>query len=189
MALTWIDNAIIGIMLVSVVISLLRGFVKEALSLVVWFLAFIVAARFSTTLSQLFANHIANESLRVGLSFTVLFVVTLIAGGFINFMVSELVIKTGLSGTNRLLGLIFGFIRGVVVVALLILLVQLTSIPSSDGWKNSVLVPKVEPVARWLQAFIPKSTRQYLNLKKLGEQQLSEKQQQLSAVINQQNKQ
>lgn len=174
MALTWIDNAIIAIVILSVVISLLRGFVKEALSLVVWLLAFIVAARFATPLSELFANHIANETLRVGLSFILLFVLTLIAGGFVNFMISELVVKTGLSGTNRLLGLIFGFIRGIVVVALLIMLAQLTSIPASDGWKNSMLIPKLEPVAIWLKAVVPSNTSQYLNLQKLGQQQLRE---------------
>ena len=56
MALTWIDNIIICIIIVSVIISLLRGFVKEALSLVVWLLAFIIAARFATPLSELFGH-------------------------------------------------------------------------------------------------------------------------------------
>ena len=113
--------------------------------------------------------------------------VTLIAGGFINFMISELVIKTGLSGTNRLLGFVFGFIRGMVVVALLMLLAQLTAIPSSNAWKTSLLIPKLEPVAMWLKAVIPTNTSQYLNLQKLGQRQLSEKQQALSAMIKHKN--
>jgi membrane protein required for colicin V production len=167
MTLTWIDNGIIALVVVSMIISLIRGFVKEALSLVVWLLAFIIGARFSAPLSQLFVGHIANPSVRLAVSFLILFVVTLILGGLVNFLISELVVKTGLSGTNRLLGFIFGFLRGIVVVALLILFAQLTAIPNSKAWKESMLIPKIEPVALWLKVFVPQDLGQYLSVEKI----------------------
>lgn len=169
---TWIDNVIVIIIVASMVISLIRGFVKEALSLVVWFLAFIIAARFAGGLGHLFEGHIANPSLRLGVSFLILFIITLILGGFVNFLLSELVVKTGLSGTNRLLGFIFGFLRGVVVVALLTLLAQLTTIPNTPAWQKAVLLPRLEPVAVWLKVFIPQDIGQYLHVNQLKKKML-----------------
>lgn len=186
MALTWLDNVFIAIIIVSIVVSFIRGFVKEALSLVVWFLAFVIAARFSTPLSDLFASHIDNISLRIGLSFLLLFVVTLIAGGFINFMLSELVIKTGLGGTNRLLGVVFGLLRGVIIVALLLLLAQLTSIPKSDAWQKSLLIPKIQPIAAWLKDFIPAKTSDYFKFYNSAQHSLSKQSDAVSAAITQQ---
>ncbi len=164
MAFTWLDNAIIAILVLSVIISLIRGFVKEAFSLLIWLSAFIVAARFATPLSDLFAQHLANNNVRLGLSFLVLFVATLIIGGLLNFLLCEIVVKTGLSGTNRLLGLVFGFLRGVILVALLIMLAQFSALPQSNAWKHSLLIPKISPVAQWLKVFVPENLDNYFKV-------------------------
>ena len=167
MTLTWVDYVLIVLVFASVIIGFIRGFIKEALSLVVWVVAFVVAARYSEVLSNLFANSIQNESLRLGISFVILLVVVLICGMLLNFLLGKLVSYTGLGGTNRLLGLVFGFLRGVVFVAGLILLAQLTSLPNNPAWLHSVLLPHFEPLSTWLKTLIPADIGQYFQFSDL----------------------
>ena len=161
MILTWIDYLLIVIILASIIIGLVRGFVKEALSLLIWIVAFVVAIHYSEKLSQLFANSIHNVSFRIGLSFIALLVGVLVSGMLLNFIIGKVVNGTGLSGTNRLLGLIFGFLRGVVLVAGLILLAQLTNLPTTKMWQDSILLPRFQPLTVWLKDLIPNDIGQY----------------------------
>jgi membrane protein required for colicin V production len=151
----WFDFTIVGLILVSVLISLVRGFVRESISLLTWLIAFGVAYKFCNPLGNLFLNYIKTPSIRVVIGFIILFVLILILGGVINFLISELVSKTGLSGTDRALGMIFGFGRGVVLVAILLLLGNMTSFSHEEWWKNSVLIPHFKGVANWLQQYMP----------------------------------
>jgi len=153
--MNWIDIIILGILLVSALISLVRGFVREALSLVVWVGAFWVAITYSPMLEAQFAEHINTPSLRLALSFFLLFLATLVAGGVVNFLIGQLVDRTGLSGTDRVLGMVFGAARGVAVVAALVLLAGLTPLPKDPWWQASTLLPHFQMLALWLRDFLP----------------------------------
>ena len=165
--INWADIIIIAIVLFSALISLFRGFVREALSLVSWVLAFWFALNFGHPLSDLLANYIKSPTLRMGAAFGGIFVVVLLACGIINFIISTLVDKTGLSGTDRLLGVVFGLIRGVLLVAALLLVARLTT-PMADEawWKSSALIQYFEPVEAWLQEFIPQDMVEHFKLSK-----------------------
>lgn len=170
--LNWIDVTIIGVILVSVLISLIRGFVREALSLVIWAAAAYLALTFSHDFSTFFIGHIVSPSIRLGVSFMILFVLTLIAGAVLSYILSLLVEKTGLSGSDRMLGVIFGFARGVLVVSVLVLVAKLTNVPQDPLWQNSKLVPKFEPIEVWLQNFMDEHVKDYLpmhNLRKINQ--------------------
>ena len=151
----WIDIAIIVIVLISVLISLLRGFVKEALSLTGWVLAFWVALTFSGGFSRFLKSAIEDPTFRLLTAFVVLFIVTLILSAVANFFASQLVQRTGLSGTDRFIGVLFGFLRGIVLVAALVLLASLTTIPKSDWWQDSLLLDQFQTLAIWLKSFLP----------------------------------
>lgn len=153
--MNWLDFTIIGICAVSVVISLARGLVKEALSLISWGLAFFIAFRFSKPLALLMRDMIHNEGFRLVAAFFILFAITLILGAILNYLISQLVQKTGLSGTDRVLGMVFGFARGALVVGLFIVAAGLTQIPEKAWWQKSVLIPEFKPVAMWLVEFMP----------------------------------
>ncbi|WP_417761626.1 CvpA family protein [Shewanella sp.] len=147
--MVWIDYAIIIIIGLSTLVSLIRGFAKEAMSLVVWFAAFFIASQFYQELAA-YITQINDEMLRNGVAVALLFVATLIVGAIVNYLIGQLVSKTGLTGTDRVLGLCFGAIRGALIVsALLFFMDAFTGAPKTDWWQASVLVPEFGTVIQW----------------------------------------
>lgn len=158
--MNWADWAILGVLLVSSLISIKRGFVKEALSLVTWVLAFIVAVLFGDRLAVLFSELIDTPSLRDVVAFFLLFAATLIVGAMVNYLIGELVRMTGLTGTDRLFGMLFGLARGLVVVmALLILLPSMVPVAEDPWWHESTLIPRFLAFEDWARALAAETTR------------------------------
>ena len=149
------DWIIVAILAASGLLSLWRGFVKEAISLVVWIAAFGIGITFSPQLSTLLAASVENDSLRLILAFILLFIGTLIVGGLINRILASLFKVTGLSGTDRLLGMVFGVFRGaIVILACLIIVPPLVAVNEELWWRESMLIPQFLMLEDWaLQAF------------------------------------
>ncbi len=156
--MNWFDFTILGIIAFSAVISVVRGFVKEAISLVVWLTAFFIASQFYPNLAQ-FLTQIDDNMLRNGVAITILFIGTLIAGALINYVVSQLVKATGLSGTDRVLGAVFGALRGVLVVSAALFFLD-TFTPASDSmwWAKSLLVPEFKFIIEWFFEYLKESS-------------------------------
>ncbi len=153
---SWLDYVLIGIILLSGFISLIRGFVREAFSLVTWIAAFWIAISFNEALAEYLQNSIAQTEIRVAASFGILFVATLLIGGIINFILGSLMQHAGLSGTDRMLGVLFGLGRGILLAALLLLLASFTPLPQQVWWKQSQLLPYFEPLEQWMAQFLPR---------------------------------
>jgi len=150
-----LDIAIIGVVALSAVISLVRGFVREAFSLAVWVLAFWVSWSFFRDLEVPLRAWIDSPTARLGIAFAVLMIATLTVGGLVNYLIIQLVERTGLSGTDRLIGMVFGTARGVLLVAVLVLLAGLTPLPSETWWFESSLIGYFEELALWLRDLLP----------------------------------
>ncbi|AIW13485.1 CvpA family protein [Vibrio tubiashii] len=151
-----LDIVILGVIGLSALISLVRGFAKEALSLVIWFGAFFIASQYYAKLAVYFTN-IQDDMFRNGAAIAALFIATLIVGALVNYVIAQLVQKTGLSGTDRVLGVVFGGLRGVLIVSAgLFFMDAFTSFPDSQWWKGSQLVPEfsrvIAPFFEHLQA-------------------------------------
>ncbi|MES9940992.1 MAG: CvpA family protein [Candidatus Thiodiazotropha sp. 6PLUC2] len=151
----WIDILIIAIIALSAVISLIRGFMQEALSLATWIAAFTLAWLFFRTLSVELIPWIDVPSIRLGVSFGLILIGVLIIGAVINHFMKVLVDTTGLSGTDRLIGIFFGVARGAVIVAILVLLAGLTPFPNDPWWHESRLIPYFQEMALWLKSYLP----------------------------------
>jgi membrane protein required for colicin V production len=150
--LTELDWVIIAVVALSSLVSLFRGFVKEALSLVAWIAAFAVALVFSGHLSVLVEGAIEHPGFRYLVAFGVLFLVSLVLGALLSRLVSSIVKQSVLSGLDRLLGVVFGFARGVVILlVLLVFVVPLLQVEQYSWWTNSVLVPELRMLEGWFR--------------------------------------
>jgi membrane protein required for colicin V production len=151
--MNWADWAIVSILVLSALISIKRGFVKEALSLATWVAAVIVAIVFGERLAVLLVDHIATPSVRELVAFAVLFIATLLVGAMVNYLLGALVRVTGLSGTDRLLGMLFGLARGfVIVMALLIFLPGIIPVNKDLWWQESLLIPDFMAFETWARS-------------------------------------
>ncbi|TLU64216.1 bacteriocin production protein [Thalassotalea litorea] len=156
--MVWVDYLILTLIGISMLISLVRGFVKEAVSLAIWVCAFFVASTFYQQLAGYLVN-IQDDVLRNAAAIGILFVATLILGAMINYIIGQLVDKTGLTGTDRVLGLVFGALRGVLVAsAALFFLDVFTPAPSSQWWQDSMLIPEFRVVIEWFFAYVESSS-------------------------------
>ena len=161
--MNWVDYLIIGIILISSGISIVRGFIKEVLSLISWIVAIWVAFMFFANFASLLTPYIDTATLRLFIAFFVLFVVTLILGALVNHLISQLVEKTGLSGTDRALGVIFGILRGAAIVTILVLAAGVTPMPSDSWWQNSLLLQHFEDLAICVKQFLPTDVAEHVN--------------------------
>lgn len=153
--MTMVDWILLAIVLISTAIALVRGFIKEVISLITWIAAFGIALAFSQAAAVLVPEAVDIPSARVAIAFVALFVVVLILGGIVNWAISRLVETTGLSGTDRSIGMVFGLLRGVLIVAGLLLLGGFTALPTEQWWQASTLIPYFQVVSEWLLAILP----------------------------------
>jgi len=161
--LTWPDYAILGTIAISILVGALRGFLKEVFSLVVWAAAFIIAYQYGGNVAALMEDHISLPSARTAMGFTGLFIVVLLIGGLLNYLLGRLVESTGLSGTDRLLGGVFGAARGLALVVAVLLVAGFTPIPADPWWKDSQLVQRLMPFVEWSSGFLPENVSEHLD--------------------------
>jgi membrane protein required for colicin V production len=158
----WPDYAILAVISISVLVGALRGFVKEVFSLLVWAAAFFVAYYYGGDVAALMENAVTLPSARTAMGFTGLFVAVLLVGGLLNYLLGRLVAGTGLSGTDRLLGGLFGAARGLLLVVAILLVAGLTPIPADPWWKESPTIARLMPLVDWAASYLPESIAQHL---------------------------
>ena len=147
--MNWADWVVIALISISGLLSLKRGFVKEALSLLTWVAAFIIARLFADQLSAVLAGYIDTPSARVVAAFILLFVVVLFAGALINNLIGMLIKATGLSSTDRVLGMAFGIARGCILVVVAVALLAMTPVTQDRWWAESSLIPHFRMMEGW----------------------------------------
>lgn len=147
--MNWADWVILAILAISALFSLRRGFVKEALSLVTWVSAFVVARLFSEALALVLETYIATPSIRMAVAFGSLFILMLIAGAIVANLFEMLINATGLSATDRILGMGFGIARGGLVVVVLVALAAQTPAVKDMWWEQSQLIPHFVLMEAW----------------------------------------
>jgi membrane protein required for colicin V production len=143
------DWCVIAVISLSTLMSLRRGFVKEALSLATWIAAFIIARTFNQNLQTLLTDSVQNPLFRMAAAFGILFICTLLLGAVISFLVGSLVKMTGLSTTDRLLGMFFGLARGLILTIVAVAIIRITPFAQSDWWKQSVTIEKLQVIEKW----------------------------------------
>ena len=157
-----VDYLLLAAFAASIAIGFFRGFFREALSLVNWGLALWLAWRFSGVLDPLLAS-VSSPALKLWVGRIVLFIGALLAGALLSRLVVMLIHKTGLSGTDRALGMLFGAGRGVLVVGVLVIAFQVLEMDREPWWQDSVIVPRTADLTAALRDHME------IGLDKLGE--------------------
>lgn len=149
----WVDVGIIGIIVVSTAISVFRGFFRETLSLLAWILAAWVGWRYAPYLALKLSGLISSPVVQKIAAGGLLFVATLMLAGWVNYLIIRVIRKTGLSGSDRMLGVFFGGARGVLIVALFIMLGQYLELSAESWWGESRLLIHFESVTGMVKDF------------------------------------
>lgn len=160
----WVDWVIVGIIGLSAAISLARGFVREALSIVIWIVALWAAFHFTAPFAQVFLGAIELASVRLAVAALILIISILVLGSMLSWVVGRLMQSTGLSGTDRLLGAVFGALRGLVTVTALVAVASWTPLCQDPWWRQSQLIPTVESLAIHARDFLPASLREIIGI-------------------------
>lgn len=150
-----LDYTLLVLVGLSALVGLLRGFVKETVSLLAWTAAFWLAMSYGTLVAERLTGVIHQAPLRVAAAFAALFVTVLLVGLVINHLLGSLLKKTGLQISDRLLGVIFGLARGVLVVGLVMVLVELTPLGESESWRDSTIVGLLQPMISHVHQLLP----------------------------------
>jgi membrane protein required for colicin V production len=168
--MTWVDYVFVGIVLISVLMGALRGFVREALSLATWVCAFAAALRYGPEFAERFRSTISSDPIRIAAGYAVPFFVILLAGALMIWVITWAVRGVGLAPVDRMLGSGFGLLRGGFIVVALVILAGMSAAGREPWWRESILVPQIQPVAKDVQALIPARWFTYLQAQQLPSQ-------------------
>ena len=151
----WIDYGILALIGISILMGIIRGFVREAMSLITWITAIILTVLYFQPLSEMFSSRISMVGFRYILAIAIIALSTLIIGGIISHLIARLIKFTGFGATDRFVGVLFGFARGAVVVAAGIMLVLPTPLVKDKLWQESMFIPRIQPLSVWMHSKIP----------------------------------
>ena len=160
--MNWVDWIILSILGISVLIGLFRGLISEMLGLVIWATAFWASWAFGPSVASWLAPYLAMPTARTIIGYVVVLMVVLIVGAIIRAIISRILWRTGLSGMDRMLGMVFGFARGALIVAFMVFLFSLTALVHESWWRQSNLVPQFQGLAGWLGARVPTNVNHYV---------------------------
>jgi membrane protein required for colicin V production len=153
--MTLFDVVVLVVLVASVIISAVRGLVREILSLIGWIAAFVVANTFAAWMAGLLPAMVIGGVLRLILGFAILFVGTLIVAALLASAIHHVIRAAGLVLADRGLGGVFGLLRGVLIVLTAVILAGLTSLPKQAFWRDSFFAPIAEQTVRSIKPLLP----------------------------------
>ena len=150
-----IDILIAVAVVISVIVGIIRGFVKEAISMAALLVAIWAALYFGPSVGEVSDSWISSQELKAWFGRVLVFAVILSIGGLLGWGISKLVRLSLLSGVDRLMGSVFGALRGIMLVALFVIGGQFAGFDNDDWWRKSLLIPYAEVVADWIEVMAP----------------------------------
>lgn len=160
--MTLLDYAVLAIIGFSILLSVIRGLVREVVALAAWAIAFVVAYLFGGQLAALMPVEIPGEELRWLAGFATLFFLVLLVMSLVAIALSQLVKSAGLSVEDRVLGAVFGLARGLVLVMMLVLIAGATPLPQQPVWREAMLRPLLERIALGIKGWLPPALGQHI---------------------------
>lgn len=160
--MTEFDYVVLGIIGISVLLSLMRGFVREFLGLASWIIAAVAARTYAVDVASMLPASIPSQELRLVAAFAIVFLGILLVASLSAIMIAEVFKKAGLGWVDRGLGGLFGCARGVLIVCVLVLLGGLTSLPQDSRWRNAMFSAPFEAMVLSCKSWLPPEMTKHL---------------------------
>ena len=160
--MTGLDFVLLGVLGVSAVLGLIRGLLKEVLSLAAYAFAFLAAIWWGPRVSDWLISWITQSFLRMTLAYIGVFIAVLLLIGMVNMALSALIDKTGLTPADHGLGAVFGLARGVLFILILVTVAGFTPIPQEPWWKNAMFSKQVVGIVQQIKARLPEPVSGWL---------------------------
>jgi membrane protein required for colicin V production len=165
--MTGADVVILLVLLSSTLIGMLRGFVREASSLVFWVLAIWAAWKFGAMVEPHLGGLLAGPAIAPWVGRIVVLVLVLLVGWAVGMLLGYFTRGLGLGPLDRVIGLMFGIVRGIVLVGLLVIGAELLHLNHEEWWSRSVLIPYGETAGDWLRAMVGERGEPWAKLERL----------------------
>lgn len=153
--MTAFDLIAIAVVAISVGFGIWRGLVREVLSLLSWVAAFWMARLFAAVVAGWLPASWSHQGLRIAIGFIAVMVVSVLVFGLLSMLAVRLVKAAGLTGSDRTLGAVFGFLRGVLIVVILVLIGGMTSEPREPYWRKALFSKPLQTMALWAKPLLP----------------------------------
>jgi membrane protein required for colicin V production len=160
--MTSFDYVVLAIIGLSIILSVMRGFFREALAILGWIAAFVTAKTYANQILPMMPEDIPTESLRILAAFLVLFFATLLVATLLAIALSSVFKKMGLGWLNRLLGAFFGLTRGILIVCIVVFLAGLTELPNDARWRNAMFSAPLEALVISMLPWVPISIAKHV---------------------------
>lgn len=155
--MTGVDLIFAAIMLVSVLVGVLRGFVKEVLSILSWIVAIWLAINFCAPVGEWIAQYISipHQKFREWAGFAAIFIGTLFAFAFITYLVTKLLVRGPIKGLDRVLGVLTGAVRALAIIIVFLIVARGFNMQTQDWWMQSQIIPKMMPLVDFTERMLP----------------------------------
>ncbi|MEI2635621.1 MAG: CvpA family protein [Methylotenera sp.] len=160
--MTSFDYTVLLIIGISIIVSMMRGALREVLAIAGWLVAFYVAKIYAVQLVPVLPQDIPTEPLKVLAAFLILFLGVLLIASLLTIALSSIIKKIGLNWLNRFLGALFGFARGLLIVCILVFLAGLTSLPKDARWTNAMFSSPLEALVKATLPWVPQAVAKHI---------------------------
>ena len=160
--MTWLDWALLAVLMVSALVGLWRGLVYEVLSVMGWVLAFVLAQTWAEPVGRLLPMQGAAEPLRLAAGFALVFIAVAFAGGLVSWLVKKMVAAVGLRPVDRLLGGVFGVLRGVVILLAIAVVMGMLPVSAQASWQASHVAQTINASLQALKPVLPDAVARHL---------------------------
>ena len=163
--MTSFDYAVMAIVVASLAIGAWRGVIGEIIALIAWVLAFFAAKWLGADVAPLFAGAIADSNIRIVAAWVAIFIVVLMLMALLRLFIRGMLKALGLSLSDRLLGMVFGILRGLVIVLALVAVGAMTSLPREKWWTDAALSAPLETALLAAKPWLPLAVSKRIRFK------------------------
>jgi len=153
--MTAVDYVVLGVIALSVLVSVLRGALREVMAIGAWVGSLCLAAYFGPGVAAMLPAKLSDPGVRLAVAFGAILLAGLLLFALVSVAVAQLLRRSGLAGADRVLGALFGLIRAVVILVCLTLAAGLTDLPREPAWRDALSSPPLEALARAVRGHLP----------------------------------